>query len=101
MCVFLKFKFLKLKDTLNKSYGRQFKKWFKFQNLKGGGHIEWKAYFHEKNIKVYKKGVGESITIGPRFWRRVQIDLSTSLLPRWTSFLASLAGIGCQRGLPR
>ena len=46
-------------------------------------------------------GVGESVKIGPRFSRRVQIDLSTSLLPRWTSFRPSLVALGCQRGLPR
>ena len=35
-------------------------------------------------------GVGESVKIGPRFSRRLQIDLSTSFLPRWTSFRPSL-----------
>ena len=38
------------------------------------------------NLKSVFYGVGESITIGPRFRRCVQIERSTSLLPRWPRF---------------
>ena len=41
---------------------------------------------HSISYAPNQHGVGECITIGPRFWRRVQIDLCTSLLPRWPRF---------------